>query len=174
MSLEECFECWRSNKTCEQCKYDKIGIVIMFFIKYMKNISGTQTTCSRSIFDLKYGTDSPIFIEDFIRRIQYYFKCSPATYIIAIHYLVTMTFMEYIVVTDSNIFKLLGTAIWVAHKFVDDQGECGPYHYAKILGISKNDVNKLEIEFLQLNNWKISVNKNQISALLQYVGINDE
>jgi hypothetical protein len=120
--------------------------------------SPTVTSASQR----KSGFFSPrvprISIENYLsRNIYKCFQCSDECYVLALVYINRITKMEpSITVCNLSMHRLLLFAVLVAAKFHDDL-RYGNIYYAKVGGLPIAEVNKLELKFLQLIDWKTVV-----------------
>lgn len=101
----------------------------------------------------------------YIDRLIRYAPCSKECYIIGFVYL--SKFYKETVFKEKafffnikTIYRLFLTSILLASKFIDDKFYSNEY-YAKIGGITLEELNKLEIEFLQTINFECFVSKSE-------------
>jgi len=91
--------------------------------------------------------EPPITLLDYLLRINTYSRCSSSSFVLSLIYIDRLIERDGFVLTRENIHRLVITAVMVAAKFIDD------FHYnnstfAKIGGISTNELNGLELDFL--------------------------
>ncbi|XP_014516152.1 cyclin-U4-1 [Vigna radiata var. radiata] len=96
-----------------------------------------------------HGLTRPnISIQNYLERIFKYANCSPSCFIVAYVYLDRFTQRQpSLPINSFNVHRLLITSVMVAAKFMDDMYYNNAY-YAKVGGISKREMNVLELDFL--------------------------
>lgn len=96
-------------------------------------------------------------IQDYFARIQRFFGCSGACYVLGLLYLdrIMKRHPDYGMSTLSC-HRLVITSIMVAAKFNDDVFYSNAY-YAKVGGVKIAEINGLELRFVQLLNWELHV-----------------
>jgi hypothetical protein len=99
-----------------------------------------------------------ISVKDYLTRIAKCAKCSPECLILALIYLDRLTERnKRFIIKSLNIHRLLMTSVMLAAKFFDDQFYNNEY-YARVGGMTNQEINALEIEFLNLINFNLHVN----------------
>ncbi|KAG8484752.1 hypothetical protein CXB51_023762 [Gossypium anomalum] len=105
-----------------------------------------------------HGLTRPtISITTYLHRIFKHANCSPCCFVVAYVYLDRFMQMHpYLPLNSFNVHRLLITSVLVSAKFMDDICYNNAY-YAKVGGISSEEMNILEVDFLfglgfQLNN----------------------
>lgn len=95
---------------------------------------------------------------DYLKRINKYLKPQASSLIIALIYVdrICSEKTNKIVLIDNNIFKLFLTATILAIKYNEDFYDDNAY-FAKVGGITLNEINILEKEFLDLINFRLFV-----------------
>jgi len=91
--------------------------------------------------------EPPISLLDYLLRINTYARCSSSSFVLSLIYIDRLIERNAFVVTRLNIHRLIVIAVMVAAKFIDD------FHYnnatfAKIGGITTDEINDLERDFL--------------------------
>ncbi|ESW06395.1 hypothetical protein PHAVU_010G044800 [Phaseolus vulgaris] len=96
-----------------------------------------------------HGLTRPnISVQKYLERIFKYANCSPSCFIVAYVYLDRFTQRQpSLPINSFNVHRLLITSVMVAAKFMDDMYYNNAY-YAKVGGISKIEMNFLELDFL--------------------------
>ncbi|TKY68882.1 Cyclin-U4-1 protein [Spatholobus suberectus] len=96
-----------------------------------------------------HGLTRPnISIQSYLDRIFKYANCSPSCFIVAYVYLDRFTQRQpSLPINSFNVHRLLITSVMVAAKFMDDMNYNNAY-YAKVGGITKIEMNFLELDFL--------------------------
>ncbi|GAB4844327.1 Cyclin-U2-1 [Ancistrocladus abbreviatus] len=105
------------------------------------------------VFD---GHEAPdMTIQSFLERIFRYTKAGPSVYVVAYVYIDRLC-QNYpgFRISPSNVHRLLITTIMVASKYVEDMNS----YVARVGGLTTNDLNKLEVDFLFLMGFKLHVN----------------
>ena len=108
-----------------------------------------------------------ISILEYLNRIVNYTKIEDSTLITAIIYL-DLVGQNEIYLTDYNIHTLLLICILIAIKMNEDSIYTNDY-YAQVAGISLKKLNKIEHEFLNMNKFKLFVDKNLFDKYQQYL-----
>lgn len=107
---------------------------------------------------------------DYLRRINKYLKPQSSTLIIALIYVdrICSEKTNKLVLIDNNIFKLFLTATILAIKYNEDFYDDNAY-FAKVGGITLNEMNILEKEFLDLINFRLFVSVEIFSKYNNYL-----
>lgn len=90
-------------------------------------------------------TRPAISTSEFIARCVTHFKCSKPCLVLAVIYVDRLLSYNVVCITDSNKYNIFSTALVIAVKIHDDNfysNRC----YAKVAGVSVNDLNSLELE----------------------------
>jgi len=96
-------------------------------------------------------------ISNYLTRIHKYFGCSDECFVMALIYIDRLVKLHpAITVSTLSCHRLLITAVMLAAKFHDDLYYSNA-HYAKVGGISLNEMGTLEHRFLNLLCWKLYV-----------------
>jgi hypothetical protein len=107
-------------------------------------------------FQCSYAPDVSILA--YLERIRKYANCSDCCFIVALIYIDRIIEKRNVILTQLNIHRLLLTCVLLAAKFFDDLFYNNAF-YAKLGGITTNELNSLEIEMLKLINFSLSVNR---------------
>ena len=108
-----------------------------------------------------------ISILEYLNRIVNYTKIEDSTLITAIIYL-DLVGQNEIYLTDYNIHTLLLICILIAIKMNEDDIYTNDY-YAEVAGISLKKLNKIEHEFLNMNKFKLFVDKDIFEQYQRYL-----
>ena len=108
-----------------------------------------------------------ISILEYLNRIVNYTKIEDSTLITAIIYL-DLVGQNEIYLTDYNIHTLLLICILIAIKMNEDSIYTNDY-YAQVAGISLKKLNKIEHEFLNMNKFKLFVDKDLFDKYQHYL-----
>eukprot|EP00775_Hariotina_reticulata_P010536 gene10536-10696_t len=108
----------------------------------------------------------PISIEAYLVRIAKYAKCSPACFAHAMVHMLKLAQQDAsFAPTRLNVHRLLLTGVLISAKFLDDRYFNNAF-YAKVGGVSTAELNRLELEMLQLLEFKLSVTPEQLVTVL--------
>ncbi|GAB4861935.1 Cyclin-U2-1 [Ancistrocladus abbreviatus] len=108
------------------------------------------------VFD---GHEAPdMTVQSFLERIFRYTKAGPSVYVVAYVYIDRLC-QNYpgFRISPSNVHRLLITTIMVASKYVEDMNYRNSF-FARVGGLTTNELNKLEVDFLFLMGFKLHVN----------------
>ncbi|CAE6253517.1 unnamed protein product [Arabidopsis arenosa] len=93
-------------------------------------------------------TKPSISIRSYLERIFNYANCSYSCYIVAYIYLDRFVKKQpFLPINSFNVHRLIITSVLVSAKFMDDLSYNNGY-YAKVGGISREEMNMLELDFL--------------------------
>eukprot|EP00253_Pinus_taeda_P000952 PITA_00952 len=96
-------------------------------------------------------------IERYLERILKYVNCSSSVLVVAYAYIDRLIqFHPQFRITSVNVHRLLITAVMVASKFLEDLNYRNSY-YARVGGVSSEEINRMEMEFLFLMGFKLQV-----------------
>ncbi|OMP05017.1 Cyclin P/U [Corchorus capsularis] len=102
----------------------------------------------KEVVTIFHGSKSPsLSIKQYAERIFKYSKCSNSCYVVALIYIDRFLQQMGAFLTSLNAHRLLITSVMVAAKFMDDQCYNNAY-YAKVGGVSTEEMNGLEMKFL--------------------------
>ncbi|XP_074311561.1 cyclin-U1-1-like [Silene latifolia] len=111
----------------------------------------------KDIVTIFHGTRAPtLSIRRYIDRVFEYSRCSPSCLVVAYVYLDWFIQQTSSYVTSLNVHRLLVTCVLVAVKFLEDEHYDNSY-FAKIGGISRAEMNNLEMKLLSTLNYKLHV-----------------
>ena len=113
------------------------------------------------------STIPKISILEYLNRIVNYTKIEDSTLITSIIYLDSVT-QNGIYLTDYNIHTLLLICILIAIKMNEDDIYTNDY-FAEVAGISLKKLNKIEHEFLNMNKFKLFVDKDIFEQYQRYL-----
>ena len=108
-----------------------------------------------------------ISLKDYLLRVNRYFHCSPACFVLALVYIdraIKLHDPSYFQVDPLCVHRLILAAVVVAAKFFDDSYYSNGF-YAKVGGIRVAELNALEVAFLDLLDWRLHVS---VSEFHQY------
>ncbi|MCD7449860.1 Cyclin-U4-1 [Datura stramonium] len=124
--------------------------VINFMASVLERVAETNDRFSHvqkiSMFD---GLTRPtISVQSYLERIFKYANCSPSCFIVAYIYLDRFSQRHPLLpITSFNVHRLLITSVLLSAKFMDDIFYNNGY-YAKVGGISRKEMNLLEVDLL--------------------------
>jgi len=96
-------------------------------------------------------------IQRYLERIFKYAHCSPSVFVVAYAYIDRLMLNHPgFRLTSLNVHRLLITSVMVATKFLDDLHYRNAY-YAKVGGVTTEEINSLEIEFLFMQRFRLQV-----------------
>ncbi|ORZ38274.1 cyclin-domain-containing protein, partial [Catenaria anguillulae PL171] len=99
----------------------------------------------------------PITIHSYLARILKYAPCANLVFISVLVYLDRMARAKVpFVVCSANIHRLLIAAVMVATKFYSDVFYTNA-HYARVGGLQVAELNQLELEFLFMNEFNLTI-----------------
>ncbi|KAK7256530.1 hypothetical protein RIF29_29983 [Crotalaria pallida] len=111
---------------------------------------------TNNIFDCREIPD--MTIQSYLERIFRYTRAGPSVYVVA--YVYIDRFCQNnpgFRINARNVHRLLITTIMVASKYVEDMNYRNSY-FGRVGGLTTNELNKLELEFLFLMGFKLHVN----------------
>ncbi|XP_065859924.1 cyclin-U2-1-like [Euphorbia lathyris] len=128
--------------------------------RIVKNCSAASAAVSKDVrtgvFDCYETPD--MTIQSYLERIFRYTKAGPSVYVVAYVYIDRFCQANPgFRINSRNVHRLLITTIMVASKYVEDMNYRNSY-YARVGGLSKIELNRLEVEFLFLMGFKLHVN----------------
>ncbi len=107
---------------------------------------------------------------EYLIRIMRYGKCSPSCAVVGLIYLQRIKAkVPSACVTSRNLQRLLLLALMLANKFLDDLYFSNK-QWAKIGGISLQEINELELTVLRLLEWKMMVTREEYLEYLEELG----
>ncbi|KAL5853753.1 hypothetical protein ACOSQ3_008871 [Xanthoceras sorbifolium] len=122
-----------------------------------KNESSLKASRKQDVVTIFHGCRAPsMSIRQYIERIFKYSSCSPSCLVMAYVYMDRFLQRMEASLTSLIAHRLLITSIMVAAKFIDDDCYNNAY-YAKVGGVSTAEMNKLEMKFLFILDFKLHV-----------------
>lgn len=108
----------------------------------------------------------PISVEAYLVRIAKYAKCSPACFVQALALIFRLAKRDAAYqLTGLNVHRLVLTGVLLSAKFLDDHYYNNAF-YAKVGGVSTAELNRLEVEMLQLLGFRLLVPREELEQLL--------
>ncbi|KAA8496758.1 Cyclin-U4-1 [Porphyridium purpureum] len=112
-----------------------------------------------------HGLEVPkVLLLDYLHRIEKYAFCSRSCFVVALVYLdwIAMVDCTYRL-TAFNVHRLFLTALVLAVKFCEDVFYDNA-HFAKVGGITVQELNRMELEFLKALEFRMHVSEDQFAA----------
>ncbi|GLJ31979.1 hypothetical protein SUGI_0643690 [Cryptomeria japonica] len=118
-------------------------------------------TFSPPKYEVFNGVEVPdMSIQHYLERIFRYIHCSPSVFVVAYAYIDRLIqFHPQFKISSQNVHRLIIVTVMVASKFVEEINYKNSY-YAKVGGFSKEEINRLEMDFLFLLGFKLQVTVN--------------
>ena len=126
--------------------------VLTQLIDLNRNVTSKQQVITK--FQSSYPPT--ISILAYLERINKYAKCSPNCFIVALIYIDRLIETRNVILSTLNVHRVLITSVMLATKVFDDEFYKNAY-YAKLGGVSTQEINSLELEFLSLMNFDFFV-----------------
>ena len=102
-------------------------------------------------------------IWDYLSRIKTYSRCSDSCFIVALIYIDRAIEIKNLVLSHLNVHRILITSILIAVKFLDDSYMNNAF-YAQLGGITTNEMNMLELDFLLFLGFSLQVSSDLFSS----------
>lgn len=136
--------------------------------EYYEHLYRTALAGKSTLFDCAVTNVS---LDLFVDRLLSYGDVSESVLLIALIYLDRlMASTTQIVVNSSNIHKLFGTAFMLATKWQEDE-YYSPTFFARLLGVSVEEINQLERHFLHALSYRLFVNPHDFNnAQVAFMG----
>jgi hypothetical protein len=110
----------------------------------------------------------PISIENFMKRLLKYSKMESSTLLLILIYIDRVCFFGKFGLNYYNIHKLILASMVISIKYNEDEYFSNQF-YAKVGGVSKEELNKLEYEFLSLIDFSLFVDEELFSKYYDYI-----
>jgi hypothetical protein len=113
----------------------------------------------QTIYDLSSGKKPNVsFDEYYNERLVQYINLQTKEYaslLLAFAIVIRLTVDTQLSITKTNIYRLFGTALVLAHKYLNDRSFLNSY-YARVIGITVEELNKMERDMLTRLNGRVS------------------
>ncbi|KAK8951635.1 Cyclin-U1-1 [Platanthera zijinensis] len=110
-----------------------------------------------------------ISIKKYLERIHSYVLCSPASLVAGFVYVDRAAHRSpELLVGSLNVHRLILTGVMVASKFFDVMPQSNAF-YAKVGGVSNDELNKLELELLFLLDFRINMSSHEFESYLSHL-----
>jgi len=136
-------------------KKDKLLIVLVSVLSQLIS-RGDKLRCTHKQFRSSSGRLPPIGLESYIARLLQYAPCDRECFISALLYMDRLSDRCGFVFNSMNIHRAYLTALLIAAKFFEDQ-PCDNAYFATVGGVSTHEMNNLEIQFLSLTEFRVTV-----------------
>ncbi|KAG6435646.1 hypothetical protein SASPL_100520 [Salvia splendens] len=116
----------------------------------------TKTKTKTIVFDCIEAPD--MTVQSYLERIFRYTKAGPSVYVVAYIYIDRFCHLHPdFRLGPANVHRLLITTVMLASKYVEDKNYRNSY-FARVGGLTTEQMNKLEVEFLFMMKFKLHVN----------------
>ena len=105
----------------------------------------------------------PFELDFYLRRLVQYSNCSTSAFIVMLIYLDKIQEnCPQLLVTEMNCHRLICTSLVLAIKYLDDEVFSNTY-YARVGGVTADEMNQLEVALLNILDWNLSVSPETFS-----------
>jgi hypothetical protein len=154
LSLEEVSNFEVEEEVYKQKLTPILSNLLSLLVLKNTDISKKTIVMKTSSFDAKVAPD--ISIQDYFERIVKYTPCSKECYLAAFIYIDRIIKINNFKITPYNVHRVLITSIMLASKLLDDHTFDNKY-YSYVAGLTTKELNCLEINFLELLGYNLSV-----------------
>jgi len=135
-----------------------------------ERLAATCSLASPAKYRVFDGLQVPdMCIERYLERILKYVNCSSSVFVVAYAYIDRLIqFHPQFRITSVNVHRLLITTVMVASKFLEDLN-CRNSYYARVGGVSSEEINRMEMEFLFLMGFKLQVSVNVFESYCSHL-----
>jgi len=131
-------------------------IVTPVIAHILEKIANTNNQRYNISTPFDFQTPPGISAGRYLERIVKYTPCSKECYFVALVFLDRIMENSSLLVTERNLHRLLITSIMISAKLLDDETFNNGY-YSKVGGLTVSEINALEIRFLELLKYNLSV-----------------
>ncbi|CUF16635.1 CYC2-like cyclin, putative [Bodo saltans] len=132
-------------------------------IDFLEQLSAANTT-SNSVRSPFHSTHTPpMTIRLYCERIVKYSKCTPEAFVVGMLLLCKFTVFSGHPITVFNVHRMLITSTLIAAKMRDDEYYANTY-YARIGGITADELNALEVHFLTTLSWDMWIGEDEFEC----------
>jgi len=136
-------------------KKDKYLFVIAATLSQLIS-RGDKQRCAHKCFRSSSGRLPPIGLEAYIARLLQYAPCNRECFLTALIYMDRLAEKCGFVFTSMNVHRSFLISLMIAAKFFEDQ-PCDNGYFATVGGVSVQEINAMEITFLSLLEYRVSV-----------------
>lgn len=147
------------------------GVTKLMEFSNAVNIKDGETPSWENPISVFFSVTMPeIETKLYVKRLVKYAQCSKSAFVVALVYLRRLEEKdEVLAITAFNMHRLIITALMIAAKVLDDRCFSNA-HYARVGGISTvQEINRLEIEMLQLLDHKLVVSSEEYAAEAHHI-----
>jgi len=147
---------------------DKHLVIISSVLSCLTS-NGDQLKCTHKYFRSTSGRLPPISLEAYIARLLQYAPCEKECFLAALLYMDRLNERQNFVFNSMNIHRSYLVCLLLAAKFFEDQ-PCDNGYFATVGGVSLQELNSMEIRFLTLVDFRVSVSQwefNMYSKLVE-------
>jgi hypothetical protein len=109
-----------------------------------------------------------INIADYMERLIRYTRCEEASLITSLIYIDRICEETPLVLTESNIFRVVLASLITAIKYNEDEIYSNNF-YAKVGGIPRDELDRIEYEFLKLINYSLYIKSDTFQKYKVYI-----
>jgi hypothetical protein len=132
-------------------------------IDFLEQLSAANTT-TNSVRSPFHSTHTPpMTIRLYCERIVKYSKCTPEAFVVGMLLLCKFTVFSQHPITVFNVHRMLITSTLIAAKMRDDEYYANTY-YARIGGITSDELNALEVHFLSILSWDMWIGEDEFEC----------
>ena len=151
------------EKNINEIFLKKFNLTLETVIEINKDLSNYKDILNKqknTSFTSKYIPS--ITLIKYLERIMRYTEAEESTFLIALIYIDRIGKISNVILTPFNVHKLIFVSVLLAIKYNEDTIYNFNY-YSLVSGISINELQQLEIDFLILLKFKLYINKNEFS-----------
>lgn len=132
---------------------------------FLEQLSAANTT-GNSVRSPFHSTHTPpMTIRLYCERILKYSKCTPEAFVVGMLLLCKFTVFSRHPISVFNVHRMLITSTLIAAKMRDDEYYANTY-YARIGGITADELNALEVHFLTTLSWDMWVGEDEFECVV--------
>jgi len=146
---------------------DKYQIIIASLLSNL-TAKGDKLKCAHKIFRSSSGRLPPITLEAYIARLMQYAPCEKECFLAALLYMDRLSERQSFVFNSMNIHRSYLICLLLAAKFFEDQ-PCDNGYFATVGGVSLQELNNMEIQFLSLVEYRVCVTQWEFNMYAQLV-----
>ena len=164
------------EKNINEIFLNKFNLTLETVIEVNKELSNYEDILNKQknmSFTSKYIPS--ITVIKYLERIMHYTEAEESTFIIALIYIDRIGKISNIILTPFNVHKLIFVSVLLAIKYNEDTIFNFNY-YSLISGMSINELQQLEVDFIILLKFKLYINKKEFNnyKLLFDNAVNDD
>ena len=151
------------EKNINEIFLKKFNLTLETVIDANKELSNYEDILNKQknmSFTLKYKPS--ITLIQYLERIMHYTEAEESTFIIALIYIDRIGKISNVILSPFNVHKLIFASVLLAIKYNEDTIFDFKY-YSLISGMSINELQQLEIDFIILLKFKLYINKNEFN-----------